>query len=106
MEPKKLSFDLLESLLWTPDEGYFLLERHVARLMRSAEYFGLDVGETAASTSSAQAVINALDSFAQALTEPSKVRLIVNSEQFTVNSVAVTAGVGQLKEPIRVGLVN
>ncbi|MFO7534134.1 MAG: aminodeoxychorismate synthase component I [Kiritimatiellia bacterium] len=33
-------FSLLETLLWTPEEGYFLLERHLARLRDSASYFG------------------------------------------------------------------
>ncbi|MBN2317790.1 MAG: aminodeoxychorismate synthase component I [Acidobacteria bacterium] len=32
-------FSLLESLLWTPDEGYFLLEYHMKRLEDSARYF-------------------------------------------------------------------
>jgi para-aminobenzoate synthetase/4-amino-4-deoxychorismate lyase len=32
-------FELLESLLWTPEEGYFLLKRHLARMRDSAEYF-------------------------------------------------------------------
>jgi para-aminobenzoate synthetase/4-amino-4-deoxychorismate lyase len=33
------AFDLLESLLWTPESGCFLFERHLARLRDSAEYF-------------------------------------------------------------------
>ncbi len=33
-------FRLLETLLWTPDQGYFLLARHLTRLRRSALYFG------------------------------------------------------------------
>jgi para-aminobenzoate synthetase / 4-amino-4-deoxychorismate lyase len=33
-------FELLEALLWTPADGYFLFDRHVARLRDSAEYFG------------------------------------------------------------------
>ena len=33
-------FELLEALLWTPDEGYYLLDRHTARLQDSAVYFG------------------------------------------------------------------
>ncbi len=33
-------FELLETLRWTPAEGYFLLERHLHRLAESAEYFG------------------------------------------------------------------
>lgn len=37
-EPPK-PFDLLETMRWTPHEGWFLLEQHLARLARSAEYF-------------------------------------------------------------------
>ena len=33
-------FELLETLRWSPDEGFVLLERHLARLAASAEYFG------------------------------------------------------------------
>lgn len=36
-------FDLLETLKWTPEEGYVLLERHLSRLMDSAEYFDVPV---------------------------------------------------------------
>ena len=36
-------FDLLETLKWTPAEGYALLERHLSRLMDSAEYFDVPV---------------------------------------------------------------
>jgi len=32
-------FDLLETLLWSPANGYFLLDEHLARLMASADYF-------------------------------------------------------------------
>ena len=55
-----LEFDLLEALLWRPATGYFMLERHVARLRDSAEYFGFrfdgaalvdQLGEAAASLS-------------------------------------------------------
>lgn len=39
------SFDLLETLLWNPAGGYVLFERHMKRLLQSADYFGfhLDV---------------------------------------------------------------
>ena len=33
-------FQLLESLLWEPGRGYFLLDPHLKRLAASAEYFG------------------------------------------------------------------
>lgn len=32
-------FSLLETILWTPQEGYFLLDRHLRRLAESADYF-------------------------------------------------------------------
>jgi para-aminobenzoate synthetase/4-amino-4-deoxychorismate lyase len=35
------SFALLETLLWEPGEGYFLLEEHLERLAQSARYFGI-----------------------------------------------------------------
>lgn len=39
------SFSLLETLLWTPDKGFFLGERHVARMNDSANYFGIPITE-------------------------------------------------------------
>ncbi|MCC7487826.1 MAG: aminodeoxychorismate synthase component I [Burkholderiales bacterium] len=38
-------FDLLETLLWTPGEGYTLMRHHLARLADSADYFGFDMSE-------------------------------------------------------------
>ena len=34
-----VDFDLLETVLWTPDGGFYLLELHLGRLRDSAEYF-------------------------------------------------------------------
>jgi para-aminobenzoate synthetase/4-amino-4-deoxychorismate lyase len=34
-----MSFDLLETMKWTPDNGFFLLDRHLNRLARSASHF-------------------------------------------------------------------
>ncbi|SHL33854.1 aminodeoxychorismate synthase component I [Roseibium suaedae] len=36
------SFELLETLAWMPNEGFVLLERHLARLASSARYFAYD----------------------------------------------------------------
>ena len=36
-------FSLLETMLWTPGEGFFLREKHVARILDSADYFGFPV---------------------------------------------------------------
>jgi para-aminobenzoate synthetase/4-amino-4-deoxychorismate lyase len=37
------SFSLLETILWTPGEGYFLCEKHVARMLDSANYFDISM---------------------------------------------------------------
>lgn len=36
-------FELLETMRWTSEEGYFLLDRHLERLRRSARYFDFPV---------------------------------------------------------------
>ena len=33
-------FELLETMRWSPAEGFYLLERHLRRMAESAEYFG------------------------------------------------------------------
>jgi len=38
-----LAFSLLETMRWTPEEGYFLLELHLKRLQESARYFGFSI---------------------------------------------------------------
>lgn len=40
---RRPEFSLLETLLWMPDQGYQLLERHVERLAASAHYFDFPV---------------------------------------------------------------
>ncbi|MCX5844189.1 MAG: aminotransferase class IV, partial [Deltaproteobacteria bacterium] len=34
-------FSLLETMLWTPGDGYFLFDEHLQRLRDSAKYFGI-----------------------------------------------------------------
>ncbi|MFN3491004.1 MAG: aminotransferase class IV, partial [Anaerolineales bacterium] len=43
--PPQPKFSLLETMLWTKDEGYFLLDKHLARLQDSAEYFDFEFSE-------------------------------------------------------------
>ncbi len=37
---RRPAFQLLETMLWTPEEGIFLLNEHLGRLADSADYFG------------------------------------------------------------------
>jgi len=43
--PPQPEFSLFETILWTKEEGYFLLEKHIARLKDSAEYFDFGFSE-------------------------------------------------------------
>jgi para-aminobenzoate synthetase/4-amino-4-deoxychorismate lyase len=64
-------FRLLETLLWTPGTGYVLLEEHLARLTRSASYFGTDAPVRALAQ-------RALESAAPAEPVSTRVRLLVD----------------------------
>jgi para-aminobenzoate synthetase/4-amino-4-deoxychorismate lyase len=67
------AFALLETMLWTPEEGYFLLARHLERLEQSALYFDFKVD--------LPAVRLELEHLAAGLTRtPQKVRLLVTRE--------------------------
>jgi para-aminobenzoate synthetase/4-amino-4-deoxychorismate lyase len=64
------AFALLETLLWTPGEGYALREAHVRRLADSAEYFSRELN--------LEAVCEKLDVVADGLSAaPHRVRVVV-----------------------------
>jgi para-aminobenzoate synthetase/4-amino-4-deoxychorismate lyase len=46
LRPRPEEFSLIETLRWTPDDGYRLLERHLRRLQSSAEYFDFSIDLT------------------------------------------------------------
>ena len=63
-------FDLLETLLWTPEEGYAFLDEHLERLAASAEYFSRRVNPGQ--------LRGQLKAFAQGLDKrPHRVRLLM-----------------------------
>lgn len=43
LAPPPRAFDLLETMLWSPADGYALLDRHLTRLARSGSYFDFAV---------------------------------------------------------------
>lgn len=45
LTPSHTEFELLEALLFEPEHGYYLLERHLRRLEGSARYFGFPYDE-------------------------------------------------------------
>lgn len=66
------AFDLLESLLWEPDKGYWLLPRHLARMERTACGCGRPWDEAAARRKLEACVADADDGKAR------KVRLLMD----------------------------
>jgi para-aminobenzoate synthetase/4-amino-4-deoxychorismate lyase len=68
-------FDLLETLLWTRDEGFFLREKHATRMADSADYFGIPF-----SMEKFDACLNQLEA---GFTSPQRVRILLGrSGQF------------------------
>ncbi len=63
------AFDLLETLRWSPADGYVLLARHLARMAASADYFGRPFDESRARDALARAAAGAAS--------PLRVRLLV-----------------------------
>ncbi len=94
---RRPSFQLLESLLWEPDNGYFLLEAHLARLADTAVYFNVPLDQSA--------IKRRLTELASMLREPVKIRLRISLDGvFAVEAAPLTQGV--LSRPARVGLAR
>lgn len=72
-EPSPKEFSLFETMLWTPEEGYYLLDRHVSRMLDSAKYFGFDLSGQSEMTR----VLNELVAEA---TSPKRIKLLMNSK--------------------------
>jgi para-aminobenzoate synthetase/4-amino-4-deoxychorismate lyase len=54
-----VAFELLETILWTPGEGFYLLDRHLQRLLDSAEYLGFTADRSAIERRLEAAVVQA-----------------------------------------------
>ena len=64
------TFDLIETLLWTPQDGYFLREKHLARMQDSAEYFDFPF--------SGEKFESQLEQMARHFNSPQRVRIILD----------------------------
>lgn len=86
------AFALLESLLWTPQAGYWLLEGHVGRMVDSAEYFQFPL--------QADALRQTLRAYAIGLNAPAKVRVTLAPD----GQLAVSHTPPGPSAPVRLGL--
>ncbi len=64
-------FRLLETLLWQPHMGFFLLDIHLKRLRQSARYFGFKINN--------QYILEKLNQSAKSFKNSTRVRLLVDS---------------------------
>lgn len=71
--PAQKEFSLFETLLWTPEEDYFLLDRHISRIMDSAEYFGFPTENTEVK------IKEFLNMLVASAISPKRVKLLMNS---------------------------
>ena len=63
-------FSLLETILWMPDEGYFLRQKHLRRMLDSADYFGILI--------TAERIDEYLDQLASPFRVPQRVRMLLD----------------------------
>jgi len=97
LDARRPPFQLLETLLWEPDGGYFLLAAHLERLANTAIYFQVPLDRSAIET--------CLTERARALTESSKIRLRVALDgRFTVEVEALAREIRP--DPVPVGLAR
>ena len=91
-------FSLLETILWTREDGYFLLDEHFDRLQSSADYFGYRC--------EMEEVRRALSDFATAFeSRRHRVRLLVDRRgEISLEHVAL--GDAPRRDPIRVRLAK
>lgn len=83
-------FDLIETLRWTEEEGYFLLSEHLDRLRKSAAYFGFSCD--------LERIQNALLEKAKSFTGPQRVRLrLTAAGAFQIHSHPLLPSI----EPVR-----
>src|SRR5262249_11305956 len=63
-------FSLLETILWTPADGFFLLAEHIARMIDSAAYFDIPI--------TAAILEEYLKGISSRLVEPQRVRVLLS----------------------------
>jgi len=91
-------FSLLETILWTAHEGYFLLNYHLQRLEKSAFYFGFNL-DLSAIDKRLQLLANSLED------KPHKVRLIVeNKGQIHCEAIPLCLSKLSLSQPVKLCL--
>ena len=67
---KPAEFSLLETILWTAEEGFFLREKHIERMLDSADYFDFPISK--------EKIEKYLDDLSSKFNAPQRVRLLLD----------------------------
>ncbi|HEY3473501.1 MAG TPA: aminodeoxychorismate synthase component I [Anaerolineales bacterium] len=70
LSQEKQSFSLFETILWTPEEGFFLEQKHLERMLDSADYFDIPATKEFLET--------CLRKIASSFQAPQRVRLLLD----------------------------
>lgn len=89
-------FLLIETMLWSSDDGYFLREKHIERMADSAEYFGFEFSK--------EQMEKFLNETAKSFTSPQKVRILLDrAGKFTGEAKDLSQ---KKKQPFKVRLAD
>ncbi|MEQ1908393.1 MAG: chorismate-binding protein [Vicinamibacterales bacterium] len=90
LEARPEPFALLETLRWIPEDGYYLLHRHVDRVVGAAEYFDIPLVISAVQNALTDAVVGAA--------WPLRVRVLVGQDgHVTVESTPLVLSAERLR---------
>ena len=86
-------FSLLETMLWTPETGFYLLDQHLARMLDSADYFDFPTSK--------EKIAEYLEHLSSAFHSPHRVRLLLDPTG-AFQSEAATYQPGAPDQPLNI----
>jgi len=92
-----VEFSLLETILWTLEEGFFLREKHIERMLDSADYFDFPVSK--------EKIEEYLEQISSKLSSPQRVRLLLD-KRGSLNFEAKSFQPLEAQQPFRVHLAQ
>ena len=90
-------FSLFETMLWTPEAGFYLLNRHLARILDSASYFDIPTSK--------ENLEEYLDQVSSKFSSARRVRLLLD-QSGSLESEAVPYQPAQLDQPLNIRLAK
>ena len=94
---KQPEFSLLETMLWTPEEGFFLREKHIERMLDSANYFDFPISK--------EKIEEYLGQISSGFNSPQRVRLLLDRNG-KLNLEAAVFELAEHADRLKVGLAK